>query len=107
MEGILNIFMKSLSLVIPAWNEEKNIPPLIQAIKKDIPLLTDDFEVIFIDDASSDATPKLLDDLSKLDARIKVIHNKKNMKLGGSLREGLRIVSKDLVLYLDADLPFY
>jgi glycosyltransferase involved in cell wall biosynthesis/precorrin-6B methylase 2 len=106
MEGILNIFMKSLSLVIPAWNEEKNIPPLIQAIKKDIPLLTDDFEVIFIDDASSDATPKLLDDLSKLDARIKVIHNKKNMKLGGSLREGLRIVSKDLVLYLDADLPF-
>ncbi|MFA5090620.1 MAG: glycosyltransferase family 2 protein [Candidatus Omnitrophota bacterium] len=98
--------MKSLSLVIPAWNEEENIPRLIQAIKKDVPLLTEDFEVIFIDDASSDTTPKLLDDLSRFDTRIKVIHNKKNIKLGGSLREGLRIASKDIILYLDADLPF-
>lgn len=98
--------MKSISLVIPAYNEEENIPVLIDSIKKILPNITDDFEIIIVDDASTDSTPSLLNGFACLDKNIVVIRNLKNRKLGGALKEGFKRASKELVLYIDADLAF-
>lgn len=98
--------MASVSCVIPLYNEEANIPALIDAFRATIPLLCDDFELIFVDDASIDKTPFMLDALAASDEKIKVLHNKTNRTLGGSLREGFKTASRELVLYFDADLPF-
>ena len=98
--------MHSLSLVIPVYNEEKNIPILLSAIKEKIPLVCDDFEVIFIEDCSTDSTLQMLEDIASSDNRVKVLRNQRNRKLGGCLKEGYKAANKEMILYFDADLPF-
>ncbi|HOW35522.1 MAG TPA: glycosyltransferase family 2 protein [Candidatus Omnitrophota bacterium] len=98
--------MNSLSLIIPVYNEEENILPLLSAVRKTIPLVCGDFEVILIDDASTDGTPGILDAVAATDGKIKILHNQKNRTSGGALKEGFKVAGKELVLYFDADLPF-
>lgn len=98
--------MNSLSIVIPIYNEEAGIDDLFSEIYKVIPGIIKDFEIIAVDDASMDSTPLMLDKIALQDKRVSVVRNKDNRGLGGSLKEGLRHATKDLILYFDADLPF-
>ena len=100
-----------LSVVIPMWNEIEMLPRTVAAMSTQLDRLVENgmlgnWELVIVDDASTDGCGELADQLAEKDPRIVVRHHPKNRKLGGSIRTGLSTASGELVLYTDADLPF-
>ena len=100
-----------LSIFFPMWNEEEYIHRAVGAARATCLELVDsgqilDYEIIVIDDASTDATPALADAMAAQDPHVRVVHHPHNRKLGGSLKSGFAAATGDVVLYTDADLPF-
>jgi glycosyltransferase involved in cell wall biosynthesis len=101
----------TLSIFFPMWNEEAYVERAVDAAGAVCDELVaqgqlSDYELIIVDDASTDATPEIADRLAREDPRIKVVHHPVNRKLGGSMKTGFAAATGDLVLYTDADLPF-
>jgi len=104
------VFQK-LSVFYPMWNEQDYIERALAFGKRACEDLIErgdilDYELIVIDDKSTDRTPEIADRMAAEDPRIRVIHHEKNRKLGGSMKTGFAAATGDLVLYTDADLPF-
>jgi glycosyltransferase involved in cell wall biosynthesis len=102
---------KKLSIFFPMWNEEENIERTLAAARAacDVIVATgrvEDYELLVVDDASTDATGRLADAFAAADPRVRVVHHERNRKLGGSIKTGFAATTGDLVLYTDADLPF-
>lgn len=102
---------KKLSIFFPMWNEELYIHRAVAAAQDICEHLIAsqqiaDYELIVVDDASTDATPQLADELAARDPRVRVVHHPENRKLGGSIKSGFAAATGDVVLYTDADLPF-
>ena len=100
-----------LSVFFPMWNEQDYIERAIDAAREECEdLLAQgdiaDYEMIVIDDASTDATPEIAAALAAQDPRVRVVRHEENRKLGGSMKSGFQAATGDLVLYTDADLPF-
>jgi glycosyltransferase involved in cell wall biosynthesis len=96
----------SITVVFPMYNEEAYIHRAVRAAREILAEITPDYEIVIVDDASTDRTPALADELAQADPRVKVVHNERNRRLGGTLRGGYAVATKDLILYTDADLPF-
>jgi glycosyltransferase involved in cell wall biosynthesis len=102
---------ESLTIFFPAWNEEETIERAVDAAfdAGDGLVASGEiewFEVLIIDDASTDRTAEIADKLAAENERVRVVHHAVNRKLGGSLRTGFAEARGELVLYTDADLPF-
>lgn len=93
-------------MVLPAYNEEGNILEIINKILKILPSVTYDFEIIAVDDGSTDKTANILEKLKASDARLKVVRHPRNLGYGASLRSGFKKVEKELIFYMDADQQF-
>jgi glycosyltransferase involved in cell wall biosynthesis len=103
-------FFGSLTVFLPAWNEEANLRQAVAAARETCDDLVEDgeiedYEVLVIDDASTDATPVIARELADADKRIRVIRHEQNRKLGGCLKTGFGSARGDIILYTDADLP--
>jgi glycosyltransferase involved in cell wall biosynthesis len=88
------------------YNEEAYVHRAVAAARGALQELGADWQIVIVDDASTDRTRALADELARDEPRILVLHNEKNLRLGGTLRRGYAAATKDLVLYSDADLPF-
>jgi len=97
----------TVSVVLPMYNEEAYVRRAVDAARAALRGVGgEDHEIIIVDDASTDRTGALADELAQADPRVKVLHNERNRRLGGTLRRGYAAANKDLILYTDADLPF-
>lgn len=95
----------SVSIVIPMFNEALNIEHALACAIEALEAHTGDWEIIIVDDASTDDSPDLVARAAAGNPGIQLIRHPMNAKLGASLRTGFARASKDLVLYMDSDLP--
>jgi glycosyltransferase involved in cell wall biosynthesis len=95
----------SISFVFPMFNEKENISQTINRADKLAKELTDDYEIIVVDDASTDGSAEAVETIAALDHHIKIIRLKVNSKFGGAIREGLKNASKEVIIYTDFDFP--
>jgi glycosyltransferase involved in cell wall biosynthesis len=93
-----------LSVVIPAYNEEENVPILYEKLKKVLDGLGQDYEIIFVDDGSIDGTYQRLKQLAEKDSRLKVIRFKRNYGQTAAMSAGFEHAKGDVIITLDADL---
>lgn len=94
----------SLSIVIPAYNEEPNVEACCREVVDAVAGLHRTFEVIFIDDGSTDATFAVLAGLVRADPRVRVIRLRRNAGQTAALDAGFRAARGEVVVTMDADL---
>ena len=96
----------SVSLVIPMFNERESIEHAIACGVAALERFGGDYEILIVDDASTDGSPEIVLTLAAANPRIRLLSHAVNRKLGGALKTGFAAASRDLVVYIDADLPF-
>jgi glycosyltransferase involved in cell wall biosynthesis len=95
----------SLSFVFPMFNESDNIGRTIHRASELASELTDDYEIIVVDDASTDGSAEALKDIAMKNPRVKGICLQVNSKMGGALKKGLKSATKEVIIYTDCDFP--
>ncbi len=93
-----------ISVVIPAYNEEENIPVLYERLKNVLERLGENYEVIFVDDGSEDRTPEVLRDIAKRDRSVKVVRFRRNYGQTAAMYAGFEHAKGDVIITMDADL---
>ncbi len=93
-----------ISIVIPCYNEEEMVNICHDAVTKAINPLDYDFEIIYVNDGSSDKTQELLEELHKKDKRAVIINLSRNFGKEAAMTAGIDNVSGDALIILDADL---
>ena len=94
----------SLSLIIPVYNEEENLPILFEAVTKVMTPLKKPWEVIFVNDGSTDQSLEVLRGLAKKDQHVRVIVFRRNFGQTAAISAGIDHAKGDVVVLLDADL---
>lgn len=97
---------KSISVFLPAYNEEENIKSCVLSVRKYLNQRFKDYEILVISDGSTDNTDKIVRELSQRDQHIKLISRKKKLGYGAALRSGFAHCSKELIFYTDSDNQF-
>ena len=96
--------MPGLSVFFPAYNDAGTIASLVITAVQVAGTLTSDFEVLVVNDGSTDDTPRILDELARVyPDRVRIVHHATNRGYGGVLRTGFSTACKDLVFYTDGD----
>jgi len=98
--------MVSISVFFPCYNEQENIGRTVEKALEVLERLNADFEVIIVDDGSSDGTGQIADEIAGRDGRVKVVHHEGNLGYGAALQSGFKAATKELVFYTDGDGQF-
>ena len=93
-----------LSVVAPAYNETGNLTPFCQKVKTALKRITPDFEIIIVDDGSTDNSLELLEKIKQSTAELKVIRLRRRSGQTAALMAGFSLAKKEIVVVLDADL---
>jgi glycosyltransferase involved in cell wall biosynthesis len=96
----------SLTVFYPCYNEEANVERTTEAALAACRRLSDDFEIIIVNDGSRDRTGAIADDLAARYDPVRAVHNHPNLGYGGALQRGFREATKDWIFYTDGDGQF-
>jgi glycosyltransferase involved in cell wall biosynthesis len=94
----------TVSVVIPVLNEEESLDPLYNALTEVMRQVSKEYEVIFVDDGSTDGSAAVLNRLTQTDPRVRVIQQRRNFGKADALSLGFAAARYEVVLTLDADL---
>ena len=95
-----------LSVFFPAYNDSGTIASMVIRAVQAASELTPDYEVIVVNDGSSDATAEIADELARTYPHVRVVHHPKNRGYGGALQTGIRSATKELIFYTDGDAQY-
>ena len=96
--------LKNISIIIPIFNEESSIDPLYREIVDSLSCISDKYEIIFIDDGSTDSTLTNINNLIKIDNNIVLVQLNRNYGKSDALQEGFNIAKYDYIITMDGDL---
>lgn len=96
----------SLSIFFPVYNDWGTIASMAASAINTARKVTDDFEVILVDDGSEEKTQDILEFLESEFNQIRVVHHAQNQGYGGALRTGFKQASKDFIFYTDGDAQY-
>ena len=92
--------------MFPAYNDAGTIPSMVITAMKALDSLTDDYEVVVVNDGSQDYTAEVLAELSRFYPRLRVITHPRNRGYGAALRTGFAHATKDWIFYTDGDAQY-
>ncbi|MBI5393397.1 glycosyltransferase [Candidatus Woesearchaeota archaeon] len=98
--------LRSLSIVLPTYNEKKNIEILIPELENLLLKNKYNFEIIVVDDSSPDGTAETAEEMNKRYRNVRVILRKKKEGIGAALRDGYNAAKNDIIISMDSDLSF-
>lgn len=93
-----------ISIVIPVYNEEENLPVLAEEIRAALETVNRPYEVVLVDDGSTDTSPAVMARLAREDPRVRVVRQRRNSGQSAALDAGARFARGGIVVTLDADL---
>lgn len=100
------ITKKSISAILPAYNEEASLRGVVTAAFEILSHVASEFEIIIVDDGSTDHTPEIADRLAVDDRRIYAIHHKTNRGYGAALNSGFQASKHEFIFFMDSDDQF-
>lgn len=104
--GELLLLQKSLSVVLPAHNEEENIAKTVTDVLQVLSAWVSDFEVIVVDDGSTDRTGAIVAAIANNDSRVRLITHPVNRGYGAALVSGFEAVTREFAFFMDSDGQF-
>lgn len=98
--------LSSLSAFFPCFNEEANVARMVAHFEEALPKLAKEYEILIINDGSTDKTGQIADQLAAKHSHVRVIHHPKNLGYGASLRSGFKHAQLDWIFFTDGDMQF-
>jgi len=99
--GVSNV---KISVVSPVYNEYEVLPYLLDALPKALVKLTDHYEIILVDDGSTDGSDRVIRERAESDSRIKLVQFSRNFGQQAAITAGLDCVTGDIVVVMDCDM---
>jgi glycosyltransferase involved in cell wall biosynthesis len=96
----------SITAFFPCYNDAGTIASVVITADRTLRQLADEYEIIVANDASTDNSAAILDELSDKYPRLRVLHHKTNHGYGGNLRSMFALATKDLIFYTDGDAQY-
>jgi glycosyltransferase involved in cell wall biosynthesis len=93
-----------ISIIIPVYNEEGNIKALHTKLNNVLPAITEKYEILFVDDCSTDNSFAILKEINNEDKRVKVIKFRRNFGQSAALSAGFDYSKGDIIITMDGDL---
>ncbi len=95
--------LSSISAFFPAFNDGGTIPSMVISVIRTLARVTDDYEVVVVNDGSSDHTADMLEELERLYPQLRIVTHPQNRGYGAALRSGFGSATKEWIFYTDGD----
>jgi glycosyltransferase involved in cell wall biosynthesis len=93
-----------ISILLPAYNEAPRIERCIREVTRAVRRLTGSYELVVVEDGSTDGTPEIVETLAKNDSHVRLMHSATRRGKGKAVKKGLGAAAGDIVVFMDVDL---